>query len=844
MRVPGCWLLGGMIAIKVAGKYLDLPRDARIRVKMPSQLFAFDFVSNGYSYPIALPYTPTNQKLMRFYDRLASTAEFDDIPCTIELGGAHWRPAMIKYRGFKNGAYDVDLQVPDDQAVIDMRGMRTTDLAVQYDLSIDWMTAGLGDMNNIFESRLDDADNTDFIFAPYRNTGIFGDRVEHYYFLDPSTATEYSPLDEYVNYYDADRDQPWLRYTVAGGDPNRWVHEFTPLPYLCKVMEHVLDLVGLRLAGDVFRNEEVRTQVVLNNYLIHGQVGEDGIIAIAASDIGDPVYPTAYLKHMLPDIPVVDLLLRVCRRYNAVPLFRDGRVLEIRSRVDVLNSSVYEDITRFAEPSRDMEMEESDGLALSELEEGTDDARLDEKYDPARIIGTVLLPTDLGGLIPSNADLGVVKVENKVYKYQNGAWDILADYLPPVSVGDEPSSQDVGVGFVSMFRGEDASKPGREWLLPQVEQVMSDPTVDVHRLGPNPIEQLRLLFYRGLQDDSANDPYPLLSNDVYDYGGNVITGATMREALDGDAGIYARWYEPWVRATQKARVAPRRVRLPLHRLRNFRWDRKLMIDGNLFLCREIDVEFTTTGMGIPVLDLLRLPTRITGVRLPISCAGRGHSTIVIGGGSITVKWRSTTGYLSYRMEDGIITTVGAGTPSTEYTTVITVADATATPVCMFSSNAAGESNGDVTTLLVQISGGEYMASLTTNYLQALEELTAGAGFIEEPLDLTQNAQLITLDVSSYALPTLDVSGCPLLGSITAPGSFITSLDVTGLTNLSLLYFAGGAIADTDSIFIALYNMGITAGTFDFSGGTNAAPTGASLVARTWLAANGNTLNHN
>lgn len=835
-----------MIAIKVAGRYVDLPRDTRIRLRMGSQVFAYEFVSQGYTYPISLPYTPANQRAMRHYDRIANTAEFEDIPCTIDLGGLFWKNAVIKYRGFKGGAYDVDLQVPDDQAVQDMRGLRTTDLEEEYELYPGGGFAGLGDFNGVFDARMGDADDTDFIFAPIRNTTIFGDREERYFNYLPADAPEYAAADEYVNYYDADRSQPWLRYTLAAGNPDRWIQEFVPLPYLCKVMDHLLDLLNLRLDGDVFRNAEVRTQVVLNNYLITAGVGEDGAVAFPFLEGMDPIYETAYLKYMVPDLSVVDFILRVCRRYNAVPLFRPGRVMEIRSRTDILNDPRYLEATRWAEPNRDLEVEEADGITLEETEEPTDDARRDNAYDPERIIGTVGLPSELSGLSPDPADLAVVGVNNTVYKYVNSAWVEWADYFPQVSAGNNPSTLDVGVGFTSMFRGEDTSKAGRNWLVPAVEQRLSDPTQDVHALGMNPIEQLRLLFYRGLQQDSTGDTYPLLSNDVYDYHGDTITGALMREALDGANGIFDVWYASWVRVLQKSRTCKKRVRLPLHVLRNFRWDRKLRIDGQHYLCREIDVEFTTTGMGVPVLDLLRLPTAITGVRLPISCAGRGHVTFVVATADLELNWVSTTGYISYRTMDGIITTVGDGSPGIQ-NTIIPVPAGEVTPLCVFSSSSAGLSTGDIS-YVETVDGAYGVLELITRYLQDLDilEMQSNALQLEEELDLTQNALLQSVRIPGYPFETIDLSGCPILYDIIADNSALTTIDFTNNPLMSGIALAGCALTEStvDGIFNSVYAAGVVGASIDLSGGTSAAPTAASLTARTWLAANGGTLNHN
>ena len=77
------------------------------------------------------------------------------------------------------------------------------------------------------------------------------------------------------------------------------------------------------------------------------------------------------------------------------------------------------------------------------------------------------------------------------------------------------------------------SNLGRGWITPAwitpcnftllPEDLQSDP-------------QYTLLFYRGLVNDYNDDKFPLASNDVYDYDGNIIAALALR--LDTDYGVY------------------------------------------------------------------------------------------------------------------------------------------------------------------------------------------------------------------------------------------------------------------------------------------------------------------
>jgi hypothetical protein len=77
-----------------------------------------------------------------------------------------------------------------------------------------------------------------------------------------------------------------------------------------------------------------------------------------------------------------------------------------------------------------------------------------------------------------------------------------------------------------------------------------------------------------------------------------------------------------------------------------------------------------------------------------------------------------------------------------------------------------------------------------------------------------------------------------------PGSALTTMDVSGNPTITLLDLSGCALDDVDQLFIDLDANGAINGTVDVSGGTNAAPTGASSAARANLVTNGWTVTHN
>lgn len=108
--------------------------------------------------------------------------------------------------------------------------------------------------------------------------------------------------------------------------------------------------------------------------------------------------------------------------------------------------------------------------------------------------------------------------------------------------------------------------------------------------------------------------------------------------------------------------------------------------------------------------------------------------------------------------------------------------------------------------------------------------------------LNQCPSLTSLSLYDNSTSTsLDISTNTLLTTLYCPGNNLTSLDVSTNTLLTTLYCGANALVDVDSIFIALDGFGLSGGTINCSGGTNAAPTGASTAARANLLARGWTL---
>jgi hypothetical protein len=629
-----------MIGIEIDGEFLEL-QGAKIRLSFRSQIFSREFVAAHFSFPFTVPYTANNARILGHLERIANTRTAYEISCRLHLGGSSWRDGVLVFRGFTTG-YDCDLRIPEDDVILRLRELSTRDLTTRYDFIMEpigstatWTEEQIRTMMEQYEG---DADETDIIFAPVLNTGMFGDREEVFFNAPPDSwlftgIPQLYMTQPYVNHYDADRYNPLLITTDAN---EFWFQKLSPYPYLVKVMEHLLGLVDMELGGDVFEDPEVRTAVVLGNYLQYGGVWRIGgefqpyIFSDysgwsqepSVNNLGNPLEPYIYLRDLLPDMTGLEFLLRIMKRFNAIPVFSGQRTVRLRSMNAILSDPAFEDITHMVVPDRRLEMDQISGYELQEDPEGLDKlSGADDQLNPDRLRGTFDTEEDISVPGAQIGDQVIVLVPSSIYELTvvdggSTEWVFQGFYFGTVSAGTDPETIDTGVGFTGMFRGVDVLKDTRSWLVPHVQMTLKD-RKDLHRTYPAEMETLRLMFFRGMQTDDQGDDYPLLSNDIYDVNGDPIPGATMREMLAGDGGIYEVWYKQWLKILMNGKVITRKVRMPLDRVKTFPWDKKWMIDGSLYLCRSIDLEVTTTGYGLAIMEFMILENSDPPVPRPV-----------------------------------------------------------------------------------------------------------------------------------------------------------------------------------------------------------------------------------
>lgn len=592
------------IALHVDGEQLDLGA-AKVRLRIQSPLFQPEFVRQSYSYPFTLPWTPKNARLFHHAERMANVENIVELATDIYVAGLFWKSGVLKYRRYRNG-YDCDLLIPPD-AIITTLGntnLQDVDLGV-FDTADEAYFSTFSDLDDRYSEHTADFPDVPFVFAPIKITKPLGDAHYYDYFEDQVGYVPDPRPGGYANHYDAGATYKWFMHVGTLPNDGEWIDVFTPFPYLRSVLDAVMALVGRSLTSTLAEEDEFKRMVVVGNLLQLAGFVTTGTTATSV----DQSYLVMNPAKGLPNISCIEFIVALQKRFNARFIFSatGARFVTVR---EVLDTYDIFDATNLAIPEFDVELQEADGYKLDEVEDPMDALGSDRNVAQDVIIQhTVNSVEDLAGLTPDSGDVALVLSAAALYKnngFFSATWEYHMPYLPGVVVGSGSVGLDVGVAMTKMHTGLDGINGGRSWLTPEVDLTLSERQErDIHGVGRHDLSVLRLLFYRGLQQDSNGSNYPLLTNGLLDYDGNAITGAEWTERIEGAGGIHDTWYKSSL-ALNSAKRVQRKVRLALADMLHYDFTRKMHIDSINYLVDAIDVEFTVDSVGIPRLDLVKV----------------------------------------------------------------------------------------------------------------------------------------------------------------------------------------------------------------------------------------------
>lgn len=348
---------------------------------------------------------------------------------------------------------------------------------------------------------------------------------------------EFAP---YLNYF-VDDKFPWVVTGLKNSVAYAMINLFAPYPYIAAIIKAIFNTIGYTIVNNVFETENFKQAVMVHNNIINNYFYQSGQIK---------------LNDFIPDIPIADFLRDVCSQLGvtfAINSVTKTITFELIDNIMADKTKVPFHLDLITKP--ELDVINYSGMSISYEKVSCDYI---EKYvkslENINIKGTVTNIGALGGIQnPEINDAYYVTTRHAFYcwNYDNELsilnW-IIYSFDFPMEMNDidadsefDPYSLTLKINTILMNfwhpvkgRGDlTISNLGRGWITPAwitpcnftllPEDLQSDP-------------QYTLLFYRGLVNDYNDDKFPLASNDVYDYDGNIIAALALR--LDTDYGVY------------------------------------------------------------------------------------------------------------------------------------------------------------------------------------------------------------------------------------------------------------------------------------------------------------------
>lgn len=570
-----------MIDIRINGESLDLSPKTRIRFEVNSPLFSWDKTPGTFSYPITLPPTGKNKRLLKFSHRISGIGnKVVRESCSVFLAGLHFIDGYLKVRlssgvsGFNAaviaGAGDFanlneDKQLPD----LILGGDRLIAPAQQ-----DFIP-------HLNSTLIGGYPANDYVFFPYNND----------FFPTPHDGS--NPIwKNTVNYY---TNGTFANNVLAGFGLDYLMA--TPFIYVMYLLDEIFGEAGYTFLPGPFKNDaEMQSLALFNTEAISNY-----------TIFPAPTYPSHWdFSKSLPRYPVAGFLNQLRTMFNLGIFFshkdRQVRIIPLK---DVLNSSMVDDWTAYALAGAAVEDQDASDLGF-EFDLESKDSMTEDDIQPLtglNEIPPVISNSDLVVLSPSAGDVTLVLDTQQWWTYDGTQWLFHSYNLLGSTEGNEPSVLNSGISTFQQVAATDDQTPGRDWLLPKT---LLPGTYQAQNYIPGAMEEYkpRLLFYRGLRPDSNQDNYPLGSSSVYDFQGNQVGNYSLD--WNSPFGLKEVWWKDWISFLKNTRKQSFKLTLPPHTLKDFGMERPVLINGVKYLKGKASVVVTMKKVMPTQIELYKI----------------------------------------------------------------------------------------------------------------------------------------------------------------------------------------------------------------------------------------------
>ncbi len=545
-----------MISIKISGQFIDVPADLSIPFEVNNDLFNIDdTLPRQFTYQVTLPATPRNNEVFQWLKLVNSTTEWSSrYQAEIIYPGLNII-GMCKVNKTTVRGYEVTFFVGKS-------AFREAGEKLMNTLSLGGVRKIIDPYTNqddIMAELLNIAnapEDHDFLFAP----------VMHENFYNGVANDENSGLASLliintftgiVNYF---KSGSFQKNWIEGTSPKPTIHEettFVPYFKLQYIIKQIFAENNYVVDDSFFNTEEKSLLYIFNNFCLDKQesipVPPIGTIFTTVCD--NEITPG---NHM-PNNTVSEFLNGFCRMFNVHQDFKlTGQKVRLISREDIYNNLSEDNWTQKQNGPFEQTAPDRNQYGFSA---GIDDA--DEYH--------------------VNVFIPFKTLERNNYSNR--------------TIIDTPLSWPYN-GFPT-----DPNDGSRSFLLAKVNQPGNSPLFP--NLGvENPCIP-KLMYYRGMKDDSLGNDYPYLTPTNLKQGGGT-EGDLIMDWNDETFGIYKKFWERWINFISNARLISMPLRLTIEDIANLDLTKRKRIDTATYFIKKLSFNLTHRGIEGSKADLYKI----------------------------------------------------------------------------------------------------------------------------------------------------------------------------------------------------------------------------------------------
>lgn len=596
--------------VKIDGDFLDLYPSSTVSYQINTELWVTgdpSFNEGSYTFPIDVPLTPKNKRMLGYSYRIDNARAMPVIPNVTLYMGERMSIGLPIFSGdlhIKNSG-------PDKASIfIVISGPNSVKNTKFSDVDMGVYNLGVPvSLKAVMDYAADNPLSSDFVFFPVQNKSL-------YYALSTETADN-----ENIAYYNGYYNETINRFvsdSVAGNDwwwnivtNPEWEGNLMISPYLRLeyVLEKTVEKLGYTLDNQFMTNEELRSICIWNNTSIN--------------DL-ETVYKEKirYNEHLPPNMTLVEFLKSICA-YFFIGLFVDHtrKVISLIPYRDVVKQPHRADWTYAAIDDYTIEQDNKVPFALVFQPDSSDE------YFSRKYVSDLVLEFD-GAFIAdywkAGGDWNAHGLIDGYYNVKrNGArfrydpsrtnpfekWTKNTHRFNGVAIGGRGDT--VYFKVVPLF--DDDVEMGLDnnssITIPRCEIPMNIKVKngDEVKEFTHELTSIRLTIYRGRRTfPGKQNAIPYANNSAYDPANESETFDHSLH-LDGDKGIYKLYGESWMEFMKTKKIVNRRLKLKLQDILNFREWQKVRIDGMNYFVKSIKITATSTGIAMTDCELVTIP---------------------------------------------------------------------------------------------------------------------------------------------------------------------------------------------------------------------------------------------